>query len=95
MARHPRPAVDFEGRTLRVIGKGDHQRLLPISEETWMALTAYLAEHPATSGPLVLGPAPTSGMFITRWPRTPGDTEAYLPLVVHDLREAMGGRRYR
>lgn len=137
--------VDWEGRTLRVVGKGEHQRLLPISEETWAALQSYLAEHPATSGPLVrsyrqewhsLAPDTISGMVsewmsragIKRWARDGvtghalrhsaatdmlragahlrdvqhalghahlATTEVYLPLVVHDLRSAMGGRRYR
>jgi len=137
--------IDFEGRTVRIIGKGGHQRMLPVSGETWEALTAYLAEHPATSGPLVrsyrqewhsLTPDTISGMVsewmsragIKRWPRDGvsahalrhqmatdalrsgahlrdvqaalghahlSTTEVYLPLVVNDLRSAMGGRRYR
>ncbi len=34
-------------------GKGRHERFLPISDETWATIGAYLSEHPATSGPLV------------------------------------------
>ncbi len=136
--------IDFIGRTARVVGKGGHERLLPISEETWAAVSAYLDEHPATSGPLLrsyrqpwrpLAPDTISGM-VSEWMRVAGikrrardgisghalrhtmatdalrngahlrdvqhalghahlaTTEAYLPLVVNDLRAAMGGRRY-
>jgi site-specific recombinase XerD len=45
--------VDFLARSARIIGKGGHERVLPVSPETWSALDAYLSEHPATSGPLV------------------------------------------
>lgn len=34
-------------------GKGGHQRVVPLSDETRLAVRAYLAEHPATVGPLV------------------------------------------
>lgn len=119
--------------------------VLPISDETWMALTAYLSEHPATSGGLVRSyrqewralQADTISGMVSLWmseagiKRRPRDgvnahalrhtsatdmlragahlrdvqhalghahlatTEVYLPLVVKDLREAMGGRKYR
>lgn len=45
--------VDLAARTMIVVGKGGHQRILPITDETMEALEAYLAEHPATSGPLI------------------------------------------
>jgi integrase/recombinase XerC len=45
--------VDFDERTVRVSGKGRHERLLPITQEAWYALTSYLLEHPAPAGPLV------------------------------------------
>jgi site-specific recombinase XerD len=137
--------IDFLDRTARVVGKGGHERFLPLSEETWRALEAYLQEHPATSGPLVrsylqewrgLAADTISGM-VSNWMSEAGikryardgvsahalrhtsatdmlragahlrdvqhalghahlaTTETYLPLVVHDLREAMGGRSYR
>lgn len=137
--------VDFLGRTIRVIGKGGHERVLPVSDETWMALGAYLTLYPATSGALIrsyvenwrgLKPQTLSHM-VTDWmsaagiKRVPRDgvsghalrhtmatdalrngahlrdvqaalghahlraTEVYLPLVVHDLRDALGGRKYR
>ena len=45
--------IDFEERTLLVHGKGSKERLLPISDQTWEALEAYLREWPARAGPLV------------------------------------------
>lgn len=45
--------IDFDERTMLVIGKGDHERVLPITDETWAAMTAYLSECPATAGPLI------------------------------------------
>ncbi len=137
--------IDFNERTARVVGKGQHERFLPLSDETWRALVAYLREHPATSGPLVrsyrvewrsLAGDTISGL-VSEWMSLAGikryrrdgvsahslrhtsatdmlrsgahlrdvqhalghahlaTTETYLPLVVHDLREAMGGRQYR
>lgn len=45
--------VDFEERLILVRGKGGHQRVLPVSDETWGAMLEYLAEYPANAGPLV------------------------------------------
>lgn len=45
--------VDFAERVVRVSGKGRHERLLPITQEAWFALTTYLLEYPAPAGPLV------------------------------------------
>lgn len=137
--------IDFNERTARVLGKGQHERFLPLSEETWRALEAYLREHPATSGPLVRSyrvewrglRGDTISGLVSEWMSRAGikghprdgvsahslrhtsatdmlragahlrdvqhalghahlaTTETYLPLVVHDLREAMGGRQYR
>lgn len=137
--------IDFIDRTMRIIGKGGHERFLPVSDETWTALNAYLAEYPATSGPLVRSylqgwralHADTISGLVSEWMRAAGikrrardgvnahalrhtsatdmlragahlrdvqhalghahlaTTEVYLPLVVKDLREAMGGRKYR
>lgn len=46
-------SIDFNDRTLFVTGKGGHERLLPISDETWQLIDAYLDAHPAISGPLI------------------------------------------
>lgn len=45
--------VDFDGRIMLVRGKGGHERVLPVSEESWGALIEYLTERPAYAGPLV------------------------------------------
>ncbi|HSH61999.1 MAG TPA: tyrosine-type recombinase/integrase [Acidimicrobiales bacterium] len=137
--------LDFNQRTARVVGKGGHERFLPLSDETWQALAIYLRDHPATSGPLIRSyrqewralQADTISGMVSTWMSSAGikryrrdgvsahalrhsaatdmlrggahlrdvqhalghahlaTTEVYLPLVVHDLREAMGGRSYR
>lgn len=130
--------IDMGERMMLVKGKGGHERVLPLSEETWEALLAYLAEYPARSGVLIrsyvhphrgITPAHISEK-VAEWIRASGaeatahclrhtmatdmlrsgahlrdvqhalghaslaTTQRYLPLVVHDLRTAMGGRWY-
>lgn len=38
---------------VRVTGKGSHERTVPVVTSAAQALTAYLAEHPATVGPMI------------------------------------------
>ena len=120
-------------------GKGGHQRLLPLSDETISYLGRYLAEQPAAAGPVIRSYRhPTRGVSakylsrmvsrVFRDARVPESahalrhtmatdvlrsganlrdvqaalghsslmtTQRYLPYVVGDLREAMGGRQYR
>lgn len=46
--------IDFDDRLLIVRhGKGGHQRVLPVSDETLSAIRVYLGEHPARSGFLI------------------------------------------
>lgn len=45
--------IDLADRTLLVVGKGGHQRLLPLSDDTGIQLARYLHDYPATAGPLV------------------------------------------
>jgi site-specific recombinase XerD len=45
--------VDFRTRSLTVVGKGDKERALPVPSEAWAAVTAYLEEVHARSGPLI------------------------------------------
>ncbi|HVW34258.1 MAG TPA: tyrosine-type recombinase/integrase [Acidimicrobiia bacterium] len=45
--------IDRHDQTVMVTGKGGHQRLLPIVDEAADAIATYLAEWPATRGPLV------------------------------------------
>jgi len=44
---------DRRAQVMVVRGKGSHERALPVPVEVSAALAAYLAEHPAGSGPLV------------------------------------------
>lgn len=120
-------------------GKGGHERVLPITEETTSYLARYLAEYPAHAGPLIRSYRhPTRGVsakylskIVSEWMHAAGagesahalrhtmatdvlragahvrdvqaalghtsiaTTQRYLPYVVGDLRDAMGGRRYR
>ena len=56
--------VDFADRSMTIRGKGGQGRetdALPITEETWRALTAYLAEEGHTHGPLIRNRVRTHG----------------------------------
>jgi integrase/recombinase XerC len=46
-------SIDFTERTLLVVGKGGHERVLPISDETWYFLHRYLESYPLIGGPLI------------------------------------------
>lgn len=67
--------IDLHGEYLRVVGKGAHERVLPITEETSEALAAYLAECPTSSGPLIRSrrnptrgiSAKTIGRYVSEW----------------------------
>lgn len=131
--------IDAEHRSALITGKGGHQRVLPVSEETWALLRTYLGLFPATAGPLIRSyrnerkalSAHYISMLVGALMRDGGvkesahalrhtsatdmlrggahvrdvqaamghanlkTTERYLPWVVHDLRDAMGGRTYR
>lgn len=43
---------DLDRDVLLVTGKGGHERLMPLSEESLRAVTAYLAEWPIAYGPM-------------------------------------------
>lgn len=45
--------IDYDERTALIRGKGQRERLLPLSAQTWEALEAYLNEHPLKAGPLI------------------------------------------
>jgi integrase/recombinase XerD len=139
--------VNMRERVLRVIGKGGHERVLPITDETYSILVAYFDELGLVAGPLIVNkrwPDRQEGLsaawvsaVVTRVMREAGvkrkrhdrvsphalrhtaatdmlrngahvrdvqailghanlkNTETYMPLVVGDLRAAMGGRGYR
>ena len=72
--------VDFEERLMLIRGKGGHQRVLPLTDETWGAIGEYLSEHPAYAGPLIrsyndpyrgISPAYVSTL-VARWIRSAG-----------------------
>ena len=137
--------VSFADRTLRVRGKGGHERLLPIDDETWCALADYLRERRGGGGPLIrpsvrrldahlsagrISDVVRDCMLAAKIKHGARDgisahslrhtacidmlrrgahlrdvqtvmghskletTAWYLPMVVHGLREAMGGRWY-
>lgn len=45
--------IDRHHGTMRVTGKGGHERVLPLMRETAECLDAYLGEHPCSAGPLI------------------------------------------
>lgn len=45
--------IDFTERTILVRGKGNRERLLPLSAQTWAALEDYLGGRPMKTGPLI------------------------------------------
>lgn len=51
--------MDLDGRWMRIVGKGGHERTLWITDETWEALAAYLAAYPCETGPVVRAWRPT------------------------------------
>lgn len=131
--------IDMADRLVRVVGKGGHERVLPLSEETFDNLRIYLASTPIKGGPLIRRASdPMRGMTAERMSQVVNGlmhgiglaesahalrhtaatdvlrggahirdvqamlghvslvtTQHYMPLVVRDLRDAMGGRRYR
>lgn len=45
--------LDWRNRSMMVRGKGGHERVLPICDETAEVLRSFLGEWPATRGPLI------------------------------------------
>lgn len=45
--------IDLRERMMRVVGKGGHERVLPITNETMVELLRYLGQCPASGGPLI------------------------------------------
>lgn len=48
-----RADVDLVEDLLLVKGKGGHERVLPLSDETKAAVQSYVVEHPGSAGPLI------------------------------------------
>jgi integrase/recombinase XerC len=67
--------IDFGNGTMLVTGKGHHERVLPITDETRVLLDAYLYAHPAAAGPLIRSYQPcgrrlsakTISMLVADW----------------------------
>lgn len=75
--------VDVSEGTMVVVGKGGHQRMLPLTVETRRALRAYLNEHPAPAGPLVRSYQRPKGLSagyisgrVAKWMRDAGVKQA-------------------
>jgi len=84
--------IDFMDRSMTVIGKGDKERALPITDEAWSALLAYLAECPAHAGPLIRSQRrPTRGISAQYISETIRATmvRAGVPATAHALRHTM------
>lgn len=90
--------IEWDERIMLIRGKGGHQRVLPVSEESWAALEDYLAEHPARSGILIrsyrdqyrgLNPGYISTL-VARWLRGAG-----VPATAHSLRHTAAGDMLR
>lgn len=78
--------IDFAERTLAVRGKGGggrHTAVLPISSETWRAMTAYLATEGQRYGPLIRN-------RVRRDPRMAAST---ISALVHDAMVDAGVKR--
>lgn len=72
--------IDPVQRHMFISGKGGHERVLPITTDTWRAMEKYLAEHPAKAGPLIrsythpnrgISPGYVSGL-VSRWMHSAG-----------------------
>lgn len=54
---------DYDGRTIRVVGKGGHERVLPVPVRVAAAVNDYLEEVGVTAGPLIRSELhPTRGL---------------------------------
>ena len=91
--------IDFHDREVRVNGKGQRERILPVSDETWEALEAYLRQFPAKAGPLIRSyNDPKAGLcaayvvhMMGRWLRAAGVKEG----GGHGLRHTMATQLLR
>jgi len=55
--------IDTAERLMLIRGKGGHERVLPVTDDTWSVVGRYLSEYPASHGPLVRSYAhPTRGL---------------------------------
>lgn len=87
--------IDFSQRSMLVRGKGGHERVLPISDETWGYLLRYSS---AVAGPLIRSAKdPHKGLtphylstLVSGWMREAGiKSKAYDGVAAHSLRHTM------
>lgn len=88
--------IDRIHNVMRVVGKGGHERTLPVVPQVQLALNLYLREHPASSGPLVrsytsyesLKPE-TISIMVRRWMTDSGvKVHAFDGKAAHAMRHA-------
>lgn len=95
--------IDFYDQTIRIVGKGDHERMVPIVPLVAQALEKYLAERGRVAGPLVRSlthpgrgiSAPHLGALVSRWGQ---DAGVHLPgdgKSAHALRHTCAQRMWR
>lgn len=70
--------VDLEQQLVMVRGKGGHERVVPLTEETLEALRSYLSEAPTSAGPLVRARAVRLDGLPSRWDTRSGLTPGYV-----------------
>lgn len=88
---------DREANTMRVTGKGGHERLVPVTGRAAQALASYLAEAKIKAGPLIRrndgsGPICNShlGKLVAGWMTEAGvKTAAYDGRACHSLRHTL------
>lgn len=96
--------VDLISNTVRIVGKGGHERILPIPEIVRHFLDPYIRERGRIGGPLIQSQKdPGQGVkaghishMVTRWMRDAGiKREAYDGRSAHALRHTTAENLYR
>lgn len=81
--------IDLDEGCILVRGKRDHERVLPLSDETTRILTLYIEECSAKAGPLIRSLTnPRSGVL----PKTVGRIVSEAMVEAHIKRQAFDGR---
>lgn len=76
--------IDLEARTVRIVGKGGWERVLPVVQEAWQALAGYLLVRGAKPGRLVDVTPNHLSRLVSRWMAAAG-----VPGAAHALRHSM------
>jgi site-specific recombinase XerD len=92
--------IDRWDRSVHVVGKGQHERTVRLTDEAAIVLDEYLAEQPASAGPLVRSyrrghmplTADTISGLVSRWMREAGIKRRALDgISAHALRHQCAG----